>query len=190
MAKKYSKKLIGRVQKILLNPKEFWLSQKSKKTTRIKLITSFFMPFLGVIALAVFLGEFFGSAHFFMGYAIMKAIRKIVLLSVLYLIVVYATNELLKAFGGQKNIQISERVVVYSMTPFLLISIFTGLFPYFYVLDVLGLYSFYLYWIGAKEMFDVPEQNFSSYIILNIVIGFFTLEILSIVFSKLLAIYF
>lgn len=183
-------KIIGRIKEIILNPKRFWSEQKGKQESQFELLTGYFFPVLLIIAIAVFLGEFIRSIHFYGGYAVLKAIREIVLFVLQYFIAVFFTNELIKTFGGEKNLAISRQLVVFSLTPFLLVSLITGLFPFLYIVDFLGVYSFYIFWLGVKELLVFPEQKENSYILIVILVNFFVFGFLSIFLSKLVTAYF
>ncbi|MCG6188410.1 Yip1 family protein [Maribellus maritimus] len=184
------KKIVTTLKENILNPKDFWMTQKESTETHAQRITGFFLPLLGLAAVAVFLGEFFRSSHFYMGYAVLKAMREIVLFVLQYLLAVYFTNELIKTFKGEKNIEVVRKLVLFSMTPFLVVSILTGLFQFLYVLDILGIYSFYIFWLGANELLELPKEKKDSYIIITILVNFFVFSFLSIILSKLLTAYF
>lgn len=182
--------IINTSKQLLLNPKTFWISKKENLDSQANLLVGFLLPLIGTIALAVFLGEFFRSSHFYVGFAIMKSVRSIILFLLQYFIAVYLTNELIKTFGGEKNIAIVQNLVAYSFTPFLLISIITGIFPFLYVIEILGFYSFYIFWFGVKELLVFSDNRQSSYTIITIVANFFIFSFLSIMLSKLLAAYY
>lgn len=183
-------KIINRIKEIILNPKGFWSEQKGKQESQIELLAGYFFPVLLIVAVAVFLGEFFRSTHFYIGYAVLKAVREIILFVLQYFVAVFFTNELIKTFGGEKNIQISRKLVVYSLTPFLLVSLITGLFPFLYVVDILGIYSFYIFWQGVKELLVFPETKQNNFILIAIFVNFIVFGLLSIILSKLLTAYF
>jgi hypothetical protein len=178
-------KIITRVKMVILRPESFWKSQKKKNPTHTQLLGGYFIPLLLALALFVFLGEFFKSAHFYFAYAAGKALRAILLFTGLYFITVYAGGELITKFQGEKDIKTLRKLVIYSLTPMLVISAVTGLFSFFYVLDILGLYSFYIFWIGGRELLNMPEEQKNNYITLMVVIMFITFIILSIVLAKL-----
>jgi len=182
--------IVNRVKEIIINPKGFWLSQKENTESQFTLLTGYLIPLTLIAAIAVFLGEFFRSSHFYIGYAVLKAAREVVMLLLQYFIAVFFTNELIKTFGGVKNIDISRKLVAYSLTPFFIVSAVTGLFPFLYVLDVLGVYSFYIFWLGGKELLVFPEQKRDSYLLITIVVTFFIFSFLSIILSKLLTAYY
>ncbi len=182
--------IINTSKQLLLNPKTFWISRKENLESQTNLLVGFLLPLIGTIALAVFLGEFFRSSHFYVGFALMKSARWIILFLLQFFIAVYLSNELVKTFGGEKNIAIVQNIVAYSFTPFLLVSIITGIFPFLYVIEILGFYSFYIFWLGVKELLVFPENRQSSYTIITIVANFFIFSFLSIILSKLLAAYY
>jgi hypothetical protein len=183
-------KIISQVKEVILNPKDFWISKKETKEDQMELLAGYFFPILVLVAVIVFLGEFFRSTHFYMGYAVLKAVREVILFVLEYYLAVFFTTELMKTFGSEKNIVAARKLVVYSFTPLLLVSMVTGLFPFLYVLDILGLYSFYIFWVGVGELLVFPEQKQSSYAIITIVVNFFVFSFLSIFLSKLLTAYF
>lgn len=179
-----------RVQEAIFNPIEFWKSRKDSNENQPAILIRYFLPILIVVAVAVFLGELFTSSYFYVSFAAFKAVREIVLFLLQYFIAVFFTNELMKTFGGQKNIGIAQKLVAYSLTPLLLVSMVTGLFQFLYVLDILGIYSFYVFWIGGKELLVFPEQKRHSYLLITIVVNFFIFSFLSITLSKLLTAFF
>lgn len=182
--------IFAQIKELLLTPSEFWKNKKEATEDSATLWMTYLLPILLVVALAVFMGEFFRRTDFFIEYPLLKALREIVLFVLTYFLGVWITNELMKSFGAEKNVDIARRLVVYSMTPLVLISIVTGLFPFLYVLDIVGLYSFYLFWLGAKEMLVFPDNKENSYVLITIVANFFVFSFLSVFLSKLLNVYY
>ncbi len=182
--------IINNSKQLIIDPKSFWVSKKEDLDSPAKLLFGFLLPILIVVAIAVFLGEFFRSSDFYVGTALLKSLRIIVLFLLQYFIAVFFTNELIKTFGSEKNMDISRNLVAYSLTPFLLVSIVTGLIPFFYVMGILGLYSFYIFWVGVKELLVFPENKQSSYTLITIVVTFFVFSFLSITLSKLITAYY
>lgn len=183
-------KITDQIKKVILNPKDFWVAKREQQESYTELLAGYFIPVLLVMSMVVFLGEFFRSTHFYMVYAVLKGVREMILFVLLYLIAVFFTTELMKTFGIGKNIAVARRLVVYSSTPLLMVSMVTGLFPFLYVLDILGLYSFYIFWIGVQELLVFPDQKQNSYATITIVVNFFVFSFLSIFLSKLLTAYF
>lgn len=186
----FAKKLFTRVTEVTFYPKRFWVSQKGNNETCATLWMVYFIPLMVLVAISVFLGEFFRNSNFYTGFALLKAMREILLFVLQFFIAAFFTNELIKTFDGEKNSVLSKKLVLFSLTPFLLVSMVTGLFPFLYVADILGLYGFYIFWLGASELLDIPEQKKGSYILITIVVNFFVFSFFSIFLSKLLTAYF
>lgn len=182
--------IIAQVKELLFTPKEFWQAQKDKEESGAKLWLTYMLPILLAVAVAVFIGEFFRRTDFFIEYPLLKALREVVLFILMYFLGVFFTTELMKTFGGEKNVVIARKLVVYSITPILLVSLLTGMFPFLYVLDILGVYSFYLFWVGARELLTFPDNKENSYILIAIVVNFFLFSFLSVFLSKLLNAYY
>lgn len=182
--------MTGKIKEIVISPKTFWKLQKEKDEDLSIVLASYFFPLLLIVVVVVFLGEFLRSAHFYVVFALLKALREFALFTISFFTIVYFSNTLLKSFGGEKSIKRVQQLIAYSFTPFLLVSLVTGLFPFLYAIDVLGLYSLYIFWIGGKELLTLPEQKQDSYLLLTAVVSFLIFSLLSIILSKLLAVYF
>ena len=178
--------IINTIKEVIINPKEFWVKQKKEETSKSKLLLGYLLPILLVVAIAVFLGEFFRLTNYFIEYSLLKSARIVLLFVLQYYISVFFTNELIKTFGGEKNRNISKKLVIYSLTPFLLASLITGLFPFLYVIEIVGFYGFYIFWIGVDKLLIFPENKKSSFTIISIVVNFFIFSFLSITLSTLL----
>ena len=183
------KKISGRIRVLLIQPKELWKAQKESPENQADVLLTFYFPLLLTVAFAQFLGEIFNNNHFYFSYAVGEALRKILLFTIQYFVSVFFTVELMKPFGGKRNLAAAQKLVIYSLTPFLLVSVVSGLFPFLYALDVLGFYGFYIFWIGVQEMLDFPERKQSSYILVAILVNFFLFSFFSILLSKLLTAY-
>ena len=177
------------IQEVIVHPKAFWKKQEQDSPGRLKLLQAYLLPLVFIASISVFTGEFFRSNHFYAGFALMTAGREFFLFFFQYFLSVFFTNELIKTFGGEKNIRIARQLVACSLTPFLLVSVITGLFPFLYVLDALGLYSFYIFALGAKQLIDFPEKKTEKFILITILVNFFVFSFLSVLLSKLLNAY-
>ena len=178
--------IVNNSKQLLLNPKQFWVEKREKPDSAFRLLAGHLFPLLAIATAAVFMGELFKSTPFYLGTALLKSARVIVLFLLQYFLSLFFTNELIKTFGGTKNRVISQNLVVYSLTPFLVVSMVTGLIPFFYVFGVFGFYSFYIFWVGVKELLPFPDNKQSSYTIITIVVNFFIFSFLSVALTQLL----
>jgi hypothetical protein len=182
--------IINNIKNSIINPEAFWVAKKDGFDTQKSLLMGFLVPIIFVVAIGVFVGDLFRRSDFVLEIPLLNALLIVILFSLQYLISVFFTNELIKTFGGKKDIAISRNLVAYSMTPLLLIYIVTSLIPFLGILNVLGFYGFYIFWIGVNETLEFPEDKKSSYTIIAIVVNFFVFSFLSITLSKLLTAYY
>ncbi|MDX8341025.1 Yip1 family protein [Draconibacterium sp. IB214405] len=178
-------KHINEIKLLIVKPAEFWEEQKETENSD-KLWLSYLLPIVLAVALSVFIGEFFRRTDFFIQYPLVKAFGKVVLFVLQYFVSVFFTTALMKTFGAEKKIDVARKLVVYSMTPMLLVALVTNLFQFLYILDILGMYSFYLFWVGAKKLLTFPNNKEQSYILITIVVNFFVFSFLNVFLSELL----
>jgi hypothetical protein len=179
-------KIYALSQELILNPRAFWRLHADTKESRDDLFKNLLLPLLAAVSVAVFLGEFFRSDYFRIWVAALWVIREVVLFAALYFVGVYGTNELLKFFGFQEKIAVLEKLVAFSLVPFLLVSIVTGFFPFFYFLDIFGIYGFYIFLTGGRRLLQLPKEQRDSLILKIIAANWIIFGILSFSTAKLL----
>jgi hypothetical protein len=157
-------------QELILNPRAFWKSHYETRETQDELFKNLLFPLLAVVCTAVFFGEFFRSDYFRIWVAALWVIREIILFATLYFVGVYGTNELIKYLGYEEKIEPLKKLVAYSMVPFMLISVGTGIFPFFYFLDIFGIYGFYIFTMGSNRLLAIPKEKRGN-LILKIIIA-------------------
>ncbi|MBK6283757.1 MAG: hypothetical protein IPF54_14875 [Draconibacterium sp.] len=179
-------KIYSRSQELILNPRAFWRLHADTKESRDDLFKNLLLPLLAAVSVAVFLGEFFRSDYFRIWVAALWVIREVALFAALYFVGVYGTNELIKFFGFEEKIAVLEKLVAFSLVPFLLVSIFTGFFPFFYFLDIFGIYGFYIFLMGGRRLLQLPKEQRDSLILKIIAANWIIFGILSFSTAKLL----
>ncbi len=179
-------KIYARSQELILNPRAFWRLHADTKERRDDLFKNLLLPLLAAVSVAVFLGEFFRSDYFRIWVAALWVIREVALFAALYFVGVYGTNEFLKFFGFEEKIAVLEKLVAFSIVPFLLVSIVTGFFPFFYFLDIFGIYGFYIFLMGGRKLLQLPKEQRDSLILKIIAANWIIFGILSFSTAKLL----
>jgi Yip1 domain len=173
--------LTNRIRDVLLAPVEFWVGQKNVEYSRWQLFVGFYFPLVVFASFAAFLGTWFGSTHFYIGFALLKALRELILFIVMYFVSLFTINQLLPVYETEKNLAVIQKLIVYSITPYLLVSVVTGLFPGLYILDALGLYSAYIYWTGTKELLSLPKGKQNGFVLVSSLVCLFVFGFLSII---------
>jgi hypothetical protein len=179
-------KIYSLSQELIVDPRAFWRSHINTHESQDELFKSLLLPLLAVVSATVFLGEFFRSDYFRIWVAALWVIREIALFASLYFVGVYGTNEIIKYFGFETKIEALQKLVSYSLVPFLLISAVTGLFPFFYFLDIFGIYGFYIFMLGARKLLSVPKENRDGLILKILVANWIVFGLISFTLAKLL----
>ncbi|SHF86456.1 Yip1 domain-containing protein [Mariniphaga anaerophila] len=185
--KDYFNQLYATVKEVIIAPGKFWERRKEEGSESSRPFSNYFLPLLAIVFFAVFASELMRGSRFYITYPLMRAFREVLLFLLQYVISAFLTNELIKPFGGKKNIAIVRQLVIYSLTPFMLVSLITGVFPFLYVIDILGLYGFFIFWAGIKVFLEFPERKLPSFFLVAVLANFFVFSFLSIFLSKLMA---
>jgi hypothetical protein len=179
-------KIYSLSQELIVNPREFWRTHANTNESFEVLLKKLLLPLLAVVSAAVFLGEFFRSDYFRIWVAALWVIREIALFASLFFVGVYGTNEIIKYFGFETKIENLQKLVSYSLVPFLLISAVTGLFPFFYFLDIFGIFGFYIFLMGGRKLLPFPREKRDNLILKIVAANWIVFGLISFTLAKLL----
>ncbi len=179
--------LVERVKRLLLSPRTEWGVIDAESTTPAALYTGYVLPLAAIGPIAQVIGySVFGISVPFLGtyrVPIGSAITNAILTYVLTLIATYLLgliiDGLAPTFGAQRSPIQALKVAVYSSTPAWLAGVF-ALVPGLRPLQILGLYSLYLLYLGLPMLMKAPRDKAPGYtvvvvlasIVLFMVIGF------------------
>jgi hypothetical protein len=179
--------LVERVRQLLLSPRTEWAVIDAEPTTPAALYTGYAMPLAAIGPIAQIIGySVFGISVPFMGtyrVPIGSAITNAVVTYILSLIATYVLgliiDGLAPTFGAQRSPIQGLKVAVYSSTAAWLAGVF-ALVPGLRILQILGLYSLYLLYLGLPVLMKAPRDKAVGYtvvvvlasIVLFMVIGF------------------
>lgn len=178
-------RLLNESWQLIVEPKKFWISKK-EKTEDFNVFKGYYIPFVVLVGIAIFLGELISSSEFLFSYAFVKSLREVAVYILQFYGAVYVTNELISGFKGQKNKEMVKQIVAYSLFPFIVASIITGLLPGLYVLSIVGLYGIFLFALGIQQCIELPEEYKVRYILITILVNFLIFALLNLVSWKLL----
>ena len=163
--RKYIRDLYEKCKNLILKPESFFLENGGSEDGRF--FSSLLVPLIVLTGVGVFIGELLFGSEFLFSYALMKTLRIVVYYFLVYYLEIWALGGLLKSHEGTREKNPLSIVVTCSMVPPVLVSFIRGLFPGLYVFGVLGLYGFYLFFVGAKTCLKIPEKNQFRYILLS-----------------------
>lgn len=165
--------LVARVKGILLQPKSEWLKIDGEFATTKSLFTRYAMILAAIGPVCSLLG---GQLMPIMGMKL-SIVGAIVVALVSYgmsLLGVFLLGLIINAlapnFGGTANKVQAMKLAVYSWTPAWLAGVF-GLIPMLGILAIVGLYSFYLLFVGLPILMKVPEDKKVGYFIVTVIAG-------------------
>ncbi len=184
--KELALKIYALALELIQNPRAFWKSYANTDESQEELFRNLLYPLVGAAAAAVFLGEFFRSEYFRIWIAALWAIREVLLFAALYFGGIYGINELLKYLGYEEKTEALQKLIAYSLVPFLLVSTVTGFLPFLHLLDIFGVYSFYIFLLGARRLLLLPKEKRDNLILIIIAATWAVFGLLSFATSKLL----
>ncbi len=170
--------IIERAKAIILKPKEEWPVIERETTSSGDIFTRYAIPLAAIGPVAQFLGgQLFGYGAFGISFrpsffgGLSTAIVSYVLTLVGLFVLAFIADKLATNFGGESNSSKAFKLVVYSMTASWLASIF-GLIPSLALLSIVGLYSFYLFYVGVGPLMKVPAEKALTYTIVTVICAF------------------
>jgi len=175
--------LISRIKGILLQPKTEWLRIDGEFATTSSLFTKYAMILAAIGPICSLLG---GQLMPVMGMKvpIVGALVVAVVSYALSLLGVFLLgliiNALAPSFGGTSNKIQALKVAVYSWTASWLAGVF-GIIPMLGILAIVGLYSFYLLFVGLPILMRVPEDKKIAYFAVTVLIGIVMYFIISMI---------
>jgi hypothetical protein len=186
--------LTERVKNILVQPVEEWRVIEKEPTTTGDLYTSYIMALAAIGPVASIVGLSLIGFYVPMGgtyrVPLMTAIGHAVVTYVLALAGVYVLALIIDAlaptFNGTKNFTQALKVATYSFTAGWLVGIF-NLIPALAFLQIFGLYSLYLLYLGLPVLMKSPEDKTLAYTIVVIIAGIVIFAIIGAAGSSLIS---
>lgn len=148
------------IKNIVFNPVKFWETIKSENTPAALIRNSFLIPLTILVALSAFFGSLlYANSELTPLYSVLISIKCLLVI----LIAVYATSYMLGQITYPldlgKDFNNSFRMVVFSVTPFLMCQILSRLFESLLFVNIIALYGLYIFWIGAEKILNPPQYK-------------------------------
>jgi hypothetical protein len=149
--------LLFAVKDIIINPAKAW-ETIDLENRPVKLIrNNFLFPIILLVSVSAIFGSFiYTNAELSPVYSVFLGIKCFLL----FYITVYTTSFILKEITYPldlgKDFAISFRLIVYSIVPFLLCQVLSRFFESLLFVNVLALFSLYIFWTGTERMLTPP----------------------------------
>jgi hypothetical protein len=148
------------LKNILLDPIKAWEIIDSENKSVKVLRVSFLFPLLILVSVSAFAGSIiFTNTELSPVYSIFVGIKYFILLFFTIYASAFVLGEITFPLDLGKDFSASLRIIVYSVTPFLLCQILSCIFESLLFVNVVGLYGLYIFWTGSEKLFNPPQYK-------------------------------
>jgi uncharacterized protein YjeT (DUF2065 family) len=158
----YLRKLVNRIKALLLTPQTEWKVIEQEHDTLFDLLISYVAILAAIPELAHFIGQSFIGGYTPIVPNLVRALVVYFVAFAMVYIIAGVIDLLAPRFGAEKNFANAVKLSAYSHTPLWLAGIFL-LVPGLSFLLILGLYGFYLLWIGLPMLMKVADDRALPY---------------------------
>jgi hypothetical protein len=121
---------------------------------------SFFAPLLLLTVLCAIAGSLiFANSTLEPAYSIMIGIKFLLLYPSLVYLSALILGEITRALDLGKDFSTSFRLILYTLTPFLLCQSVSHLFESLVFINVLSFYGLYIFWTGSEKLLKPPAHK-------------------------------
>jgi len=152
--------LLFMIKDIIVNPVKAWETIDSENKPVNVIRNSFLFPLIFLVSVSAFAGSLmYTNSELSPVYSIFVAIRCFLV----FYISIYATAQIVKEITYPldlgRNFAVSFRLVAYSIVPLLLCQVFSRFFESLLFVNVLALFSLYIFWTGTERMLTPPAYK-------------------------------
>lgn len=148
------------IKDIIFSPVTHWETIASENTPYRLIRNSFFLPLIILVSLSAFMGSIlFINAELSPAYSIFVSTKCFGLLLFTVYTTAYILSEITNPLDLGKDFNLSFRIVVFSISPFLICQIFSRLFESLLFVNIIGFYGLYIFWTGAEKMLTPPQYK-------------------------------
>jgi len=159
--KKMFKRLIQITISLIVKPSEAWKGLAAKQDEEHeKFLSDYVYPFVGMVAVAAFVGVFFSRKEFDFQIALKSAIIGSMAAFGGFFAGAYLLNESLnRFFERERDMKLSQRFVGYASALMFSLNIVLSLLPEFFFLSFLVLYTVYIVWEGVIPYLEIKPED-------------------------------
>jgi hypothetical protein len=145
---------------IILDPVKEWKSIDSEYRSVRFIRNSFFIPLTLLVSVSAFAGSLvFTNSELSPVYSILVSIKSFCLLYFTMYSTAFILTEISYPLDLGRDFNISFKITVYSITPFLLCQILSRLFESLLFVNIIALYGLYIFWTGAEKLLSPPQYK-------------------------------
>ena len=151
---------ISGIKNILLDPVKAWEIIDSENKLVKVVRDSYIFPLIMLVSASAITGSLiFTNTELSPVYSIFVGIKHFILLFFTIYTTAFMLGEITFPLDLGKDFSVSFRIIVYSITPFLLCQILSCIFESLLFVNVIGLYGLYIFWTGAEKLLNPPQYK-------------------------------
>ncbi len=159
--------MFNRIKNILATPKTEWPVIEGENKPHMTVAMTWLLVMAAIPAAASLLGYgVFG--RFSLVYGICQAVIQYVIMVGGVYLSAFVIDLLSSSFGAQKNFDKAFSLVAYAYTPMFIGGIFYLLPALSWLAGLVGLYAFYLLFVGLKPMMKVADDKQTGYFVVSL----------------------
>lgn len=155
------KNLFNTTIALIFKPSEAWKNLREKRADEHEsFLSGFIYPYIGMIAVAAFVGVLFTRKEFDFQIALKSSILEFLSAFGGFFLTSYILNELWRAFfHRESDIQLCRSFVGYASSLMFSLTIIESLLPAIFFLGFFSIYTIYIVWEGAVPYMEVKESD-------------------------------
>jgi hypothetical protein len=165
--------LVARAKSILTTPKTEWPVIAGESTGTAELYSGYVVPLAAIAPVAAVVGNLLFSGYLSFGASVVIAIVSLVLALVSVYVLALIASKIAPAFGGKDDFGQSLKLVAYAYTAAWVTGVIALIPALAWLRSVGGIYSLYLFYVGAPVTMEVPVQRSVGYtaVVILVAIG-------------------
>jgi hypothetical protein len=151
---------LKRLPFIILHPSKAW-GKIAYETRPVKDIrNSFLFPLILLVAIFAFLGSLlFTNSHLSFLYSVFVGLKLFLLLFLVVYVSAIIHKEITYALDLGRDFAVSFKIIAYSLSPLFICLMISYLFESLIFVNILSLYSLFIFWTGFERILNPPEYK-------------------------------
>jgi hypothetical protein len=148
------------IKNIFMNPTKAWETIDSENKPVRVVRDSFLLPLIILVSISATAGSLiFTNTELSSVYSIFVGVRSFILLYFTIYATAFIFGEITYPLDLGRDFSVSFRIIAFSIAPFLICQILSGLFESLLFVNVLGLYGLYIFWTGIDKLLTPPQYK-------------------------------
>jgi hypothetical protein len=172
----------------MIQPVSVWPELASENKTRRRVVLDFLLPFSVIVGIASLMGTLFQEGiedSFSIAFLLLTGSISFFIIFFEAYLSGWLITEIAMSFDAGIRSNAIFNLVIYSHIPFFLTLTFSRLVPQLLFLNLLGVYSFYLYWTGIEIFTTLKDDRKPVFMILSILVMILMYLLLTVIFNSI-----